>query len=174
MHGLIHIYAYISIVHAVLLWFISRQKCFSHCVHIRSELSCQITGSHSLSMGKSDQSVTSDQRYQRQKLSDQSDQKKLKTAELYANDYDAFRRQNTDSQSDVDALRLRGSQGTPALWFLLYFVGSYCTFKMSTEKLIAAVAGHPVLYDPSLFDFRDRKKKRLWRRCHAWLVGLVS
>ena len=45
------------------------------CVHIRSELSDQITGSHSLSMGKSDQSVTSDHRYQRQNLSDQSDQK---------------------------------------------------------------------------------------------------
>ena len=80
-------------------------------------------------MGKSDQSVTSDQRYQRQKLSDQSDQKKLKTAELYANYYDAFQQQNTDNQSDVDALRLRGSQGTPALWFLLDFVGSYCTSK---------------------------------------------
>ncbi|KAK0149366.1 Transcription factor Adf-1 [Merluccius polli] len=32
---------------------------------------------------------------------------------------------------------------------------------MSTEKLIAAVAGHPVLYDPSLFCFRDRNKKAL-------------
>ena len=50
-------------------------------------------------MGKSDQSVTSDQRYQQQKLSDQSDQKKLKTAELYANYYDVFQRQNTDNQS---------------------------------------------------------------------------
>ena len=30
---------------------------------------------------------------------------------------------------NVDALRLRGSQGTPALWFLLDFFGSYCTSK---------------------------------------------
>ena len=45
-------------------------------VHTRSELSDQIAGSHSLSMGKSDQS---DQRYQRPKLSDQSVKKKLKT-----------------------------------------------------------------------------------------------
>ena len=66
-------------------------------VHTRSELSYQIAGSHSLSMGKSDQS---DQRYQRPKLSDQSVQKKLKTVELYANYYDAFQRQNTDSQSE--------------------------------------------------------------------------
>ena len=118
------------------------------CVHIRSELSDQITGSHSLSMGKSDQSVTSDQRYQRQKL---SDQKKLKTAELYANYYDAFQRQNTDSQSECRRSPLAwvpGNTGTLVptglCWFLLYI-------KMSTEKLIAAVAGHPVLYDPSFF-----------------------
>ena len=62
---------------------------------------------------------------------------------------------------NVDALRLHGSQGTPALWFLLDLFGSYSTFKMTTEKLITAVAGHPVLYDPSLFDFRDRNKKAL-------------
>ena len=48
-------------------------------VHTRSELSYQIAGSLSLSMGKSDQ------RYQRPKLSNQSVQKKLKTVELYAN-----------------------------------------------------------------------------------------
>ena len=48
-------------------------------VHTRSELSDQIAGSHSLSMGKSDQSDQSDQRYQRPKLSDQSVKKKLKT-----------------------------------------------------------------------------------------------
>ena len=45
-------------------------------VHTRSELSDEIAGSHSLSMGKSDQS---DQRYQRPKLSDQSVKKKFKT-----------------------------------------------------------------------------------------------
>jgi hypothetical protein len=48
-------------------------------VHTRSELSDQIAGSHSLSMGKSDRSDQSDQRYQRPKLSDQSVKKKLKT-----------------------------------------------------------------------------------------------
>ena len=50
------------------------------CVHSNSELSYQITGSHSLSMGKSDQSHTSVKRYQRQKVSVQSDQRKMKTA----------------------------------------------------------------------------------------------
>ncbi|KAK0143412.1 Transcription factor Adf-1 [Merluccius polli] len=46
---------------------------------------------------------------------------------------------------------------------------------MSTEKLIAAVAGHPVLYDPSLFCFRDRNKKALaWAevsRVVGWSVN---
>jgi hypothetical protein len=51
-------------------------------------------------MGKSDQSDTNVKRYQRQKVSEQSDQKKLKTAELHANYYDAFQRPNTDSQSE--------------------------------------------------------------------------
>ena len=85
----------INAKHIVLSFPIKRAKQHQHpllCVHIRSELSDQITGSHSLSMGKNDQSVTSDQRYQRQKLSDQSDPKKLKTVELYANYYDAFQR----------------------------------------------------------------------------------
>ena len=87
----------------------------------------------------------------RQKLSDQSDQKKLKTVELYANYYDVFQQQNTDNQSECRRSPLAwipGNTGTlvPTVlfWFLLYI-------KMSTEKLIAAVAGHPVLYDPRLF-----------------------
>ncbi|KAK0142794.1 Transcription factor Adf-1 [Merluccius polli] len=46
---------------------------------------------------------------------------------------------------------------------------------MSTEKLIATVAGHPVLYDPSLFCFRDRNKKALaWAevsRVVGWSVN---
>ncbi|KAK0138528.1 hypothetical protein N1851_024940 [Merluccius polli] len=46
---------------------------------------------------------------------------------------------------------------------------------MSTEKLIAAVAGHLVLYDPSLFCFRDRNKKALaWAevsRVVGWSVN---
>ena len=103
-------------------------------------MSDQITGIHSPSMGKSNQSATSDQRYQRQKLSDQSDQKKLKTVELYANYYDAFQRQNTDNQSECRRSPLAwvpANTGTlvPTVlfWFLLYI-------KMSTEKLIAAVA----------------------------------
>ena len=44
-----------------------------------------------------------------------------------------------------------------AHWFLPTFIHSLN--KMSAEVLIAA--GHPVLYEPTLFQFRDRNKKAL-------------
>ena len=74
-------------------------------------------------MGKSDQSDASDKRYQRQKLR----KKKLQTTELYANYYDAFRRQNTDSQSECRRSPLAWISGntgtlvpTVVCWFLQY------------------------------------------------------
>ncbi|CAL8363270.1 unnamed protein product [Boreogadus saida] len=46
---------------------------------------------------------------------------------------------------------------------------------MSAEVLIAAVTGHPVLYDPTLFQFRDRNAKALaWAevsRVVGWSVN---
>ena len=57
-----------------------------------------------------------------------------------------------------------------ALWFLPTFIHSLN--KMSAEVLIAAVTGHPVLYDPSLCQFRDRNAKALAWAEVSWLVGL--
>ncbi|KAK0133058.1 Transcription factor E2F4 [Merluccius polli] len=81
-------------------------------------------------MGKSDQSDTRDKCYQRQKLSDQSDQKKLKTAELYANYYGAFRRQNTDNQSWIPGNTYwvspppsAGDWNSPCTWFCVLRTG---------------------------------------------------
>ena len=53
-----------------------------------------------------------------------------------------------------------------ALWFLPTFIHSLN--KMSAEVLIAAVTGHPVLYDPTLFHFRDRNAKALASRVVGW------
>ena len=74
-----------------------------------------------------------------------------------------FSGQTLTANRNVDALRLRGSQGTPNTGTLVPIptVLVPTDYKMSTEKLIAAVTGHPVLYDPSLFHFRDRNKKAL-------------
>ena len=47
-----------------------------------------------------------------------------------------------------------------ALWFLPTFIHSLN--KMSAEVLIAAVTGHPVLYEPTLFQFRDRNAIVVW------------
>ena len=82
-----------------------------------------------------------------------------------------FSGQTLTANRNVDALRLRGSQGTPNTGTLvpIYCFGSYWLYKMSTEKLIVAVTGHRVLYDPSLFHFRDRNKKGL-----AWASRVVG
>ncbi|CAL8291806.1 unnamed protein product [Gadus morhua 'NCC'] len=67
----------------------------------------------------------SDQRYQRPKLSDQSVQKNLKTVELYANYYDAFQRQNTDSQSECrrsSLARILGNTGMEVDLCLYYAI----------------------------------------------------
>ena len=71
---------------------------------------------------------------------------------------------------NVDALRLRGSQGTPNTGTLVPVLVP-TDYKMLTEKCIAAVTGHPVLYDPSLFHFRDRNKKALARAEVSRVVG---
>ncbi|CAL8234229.1 unnamed protein product [Boreogadus saida] len=42
---------------------------------------------------------------------------------------------------------------------------------MSAEILIAAVTGHPVLYDSTLFQFRDRNAKALASRVVGWSVN---
>jgi hypothetical protein len=73
-----------------------------------------------------------------------------------------FSGQTLTANRNVDALRLRGSQGTPNNGTLVPIptVLVPTDYKMSTEKLIAAVTGHPLWYDPSLFHFKDRKRSQ--------------
>ena len=71
-----------------------------------------------------------------------------------------FSDQTLTANRNVNALRLRGSQGTSAGTLVPTFIHSLN--KMSAEVLIAAVTGHPVLYEPTLFQFRDRNAIVVW------------